>query len=222
MDTPPETPIHTLSSVIHAYLHRASHSFGSLFSSSKISQLDHVHTLSAFFEDADEPSFAALDLAGLRELRERHSKEDYVRIGRELHAFLEKVVDDDRFTLAVFTYSSPAAISVMKRSPVAQQSQAPLPTTAPPQQPIGAISTCFASLDACNDGTNSCSGRGQCVKASKGSHQCFVCTCGATTTGEGKDVKTDYWAGEKCERKDISGSVMMVLPSKLLNLPHGV
>jgi len=61
-----------------------------------------------------------------------------------------------------------------------------------------------------NNSTSTCSGRGKCVEASKAGRTCFVCNCGKTTTGEGNKIKTDYWAGESCERKDISGPFVLL------------
>ncbi|KAF9527343.1 hypothetical protein CPB83DRAFT_856393 [Crepidotus variabilis] len=207
--TPPDTPIYSLSTVARTYLHRASHSYASVFPSMEILAPKHVEQLSAFFESVEDARFAALDLSSLRHLGEGRYSKEYAEVSREMRAFLERIAEDDGFSLAVFTYATPWSTSLMKRSP-AVQSQAPLPSTAPPQQPIGGVSTCFTTVDACNNGTSTCSGKGQCVKAAKAGHECFVCTCGKTTTGDGTAIKTEYWAGEKCERKDISGPFVLL------------
>ncbi len=122
------------------------------------------------------------------------------------------LVQDDRATFAILTYATSSSASLLKRD-APQESQVPFPLPGP-QQPIGAISTCFTSLDSCNNSTSSCSGRGQCSQASKAGRTCFVCTCGATTIGEGNKVKTTYWAGESCERKDISRYVIVLIITK--------
>ena len=201
LETPPSTPVFSLSSVISTYLHRASHVFTSLFPSSLVESLDDVRTLVSFFDTSEGPAFAAVDLSRLHELDEE-SPEEASQIIHELRVFLNQVAQEG-YSLAVLTYSPSPSSSFDKRQPI--ESQAPLPSTAPPQQPIGAISTCFTSLESCKNSTNSCSGRGQCVKASKAGRTCFVCNCGITQTGKGKHIKTEYWAGGKCERKDISG-----------------
>lgn len=207
LETPMSTPLVSLPSVISTYLHRASHVFTSLFPDSLVESLDDVRTLVSFFDSAEGPAFAAIDLSRLHHLDERSSEQ----IVHELRALFNHIVQE-RYNLAVLTYRpSLSSPSFDKRQAV--ESQAPLPSTAPPQQPIGAISTCFTSIDACKNSTTSCSGRGQCVEASKAGRTCFVCNCGITRTGEGKNVKTDYWAGERCERKDISGYVIQYFPT---------
>ncbi|WBW71459.1 DUF3844 family transmembrane protein, conserved protein [Schizosaccharomyces osmophilus] len=64
--------------------------------------------------------------------------------------------------------------------------------------------SCFMTEEACKKTTNSCSGRGECVKyANKDS--CFVCQCASTviTAGNGGN-RTIQWAGETCGKQDIS------------------
>lgn len=64
-------------------------------------------------------------------------------------------------------------------------------------------STCFASADAVNNATDSCSGRGvpiAGVSTKSGSKECWVCACSTVEEG-GK--KTGY-AGEGCEKVDLS------------------
>jgi len=206
--TPPSTPIYSLSSIVSTYVHRASHSFASLFASTEFSDASDVSSLMSFLDSAEEPSFAAVEVLKVRETRKRFgaSSEEYLRVADELRGLLEQVLQDDRFNLAILTFATPSSALLVKRA-APQESQVPFPDAPPPQQPIGAISTCFTSLDACNNSTSTCSGRGKCVEASKAGRTCFVCNCGKTTTGEGAKIKTDYWAGESCERKDISGYV---------------
>lgn len=65
--------------------------------------------------------------------------------------------------------------------------------------------SCFTSLSACNNATNSCSGHGTC-KPSGSSKTCFQCKCTRTTIRTNKDgsKKTNLWAGAACQKKDIS------------------
>lgn len=71
-------------------------------------------------------------------------------------------------------------------------------------------SKCFSSLDDLNNQTLSCLGRGEGVKGISPTRQargkgeeCWVCKCGSTVDEEsGKKV---WWAGEGCEKKDLSG-----------------
>jgi len=204
LETPPSTPVFSLSSVVSTYLHRASHVFTSLYPTSRVENLDDVRALVSFFDTAEGPAFAAVDLSALHELDEGYPGKAS-QITRELRAFLTQIAQEG-YSLAILTYSPSPSSPFGKRR--AFESQAPLPSTAPPQQPIGSVSTCYMSLESCKTSTNSCSGKGQCVEASKAGRTCFVCNCGATRSGEGKGTKTEYWAGEKCERKDISGYVV--------------
>ncbi|KAH9485530.1 putative endoplasmic reticulum membrane protein [Psilocybe cubensis] len=196
--------------VLSTYLHQASTNFASIFSSFQFGQSNDVASLVSFFKTSEQPAFAAVELSKLHDIGEQGGRysEEYLDIADEIRALLQQLIDDDRFTVAVLTYTSP---SVNKRA-APQETQAPLPPSdkLPPQQPIGSISTCFTTLDACNNGTSTCSGRGQCLQASKAGRTCFVCSCGITTTGEGNKIKTDHWAGESCERKDISGPFVLL------------
>ncbi|KAJ7075831.1 hypothetical protein C8R43DRAFT_1054067 [Mycena crocata] len=95
--------------------------------------------------------------------------------------------------------------------------QAPFPRP-PPQSPIGSISTCHTTLDACSNATSSCSGRGECSGATKSGRTCFVCSCGTTRTGSGNQVKTETWVGESCERKDISAPFVLLTGTTIVLL----
>lgn len=80
----------------------------------------------------------------------------------------------------------------------------------------GVLPPCFASLEACNDRTNKCSGHGKCYKKrgnpSRG-QACFACGCSATNQtfthgaegNERKGVKLIYWGGAACQKQDVSG-----------------
>lgn len=58
------------------------------------------------------------------------------------------------------------------------------------------IPTFFGSQEQCEELTNSCSGRGECVKTPNG----FKCACKATK----KDDYTYYWGGNDCSKRDVS------------------
>ena len=194
----------SLSSVISTYLHHARHSFASLYSSRDIHPKA-IQSLVSFFDSAESPAFASLDLSTLHDIRQTHgsSSDEYIQVADTLRAYLEQILDDSNFNLAIITLPPPSTSSLFKR-------QAPAPSSTPsptPQQPIGSISACFTTLDVCNNSTSSCSGRGTCVQASKAGRTCFVCSCGVTKTGEGNKVKTVTWVGQSCERQDVSGYV---------------
>ncbi|KAG6857706.1 hypothetical protein H0H87_004122 [Tephrocybe sp. NHM501043] len=197
----------SLSSVVSTYRHRAAHIFASIYDGAA-----RPFELEAFFETAETPSFAAIELSRLSELRNAHGLDssEYIQAALEIRQFLASA-NSDVFHLAILTFSAyPPHLN--KREPqLRQTSQSPLPSSHPsPQEPIGAVSTCFTSVEACTNSTNSCSGRGQCQAATKSGRTCFVCACEVTRSGEGSKVKTDIWAGQSCERKDVSGPFVLL------------
>jgi hypothetical protein len=203
-------PSFSLSSVTSTYLHRARHSFASLYSSRDVGQPKDIQSLASFFDSEESPAFASLDLHTLHDIRHTYgsSSNEYIQVVDMLRAYLEQILDDNNFNLAIITLPPPSTTSLFKR-----QDPPPSHTPSPsPQQPIGSISACFTSLDVCNNSTSSCSGRGTCVQASKAGRTCFVCSCGVTKTGEGNKVKTVTWAGQSCERQDVSGYVKSSAP----------
>lgn len=203
LTTPPSMSIPSLSS--STYLHRARHTFGSLYSSHDLGQSKDIQSLVSFFDSAEGPAFASIDLSTLHDIGQTYgwSSDEYIQVTDKLRSYLEQIFYDDSFNLAILTLPPPSAPSLLKRQ-TPQQSQTPFPL---PQQPIGSISACFTTLDICNNSTSSCLGRGTCVQASKAGRTCFVCSCGVTKTGEGNKVKTVTWVGQSCERMDISGYV---------------
>lgn len=61
---------------------------------------------------------------------------------------------------------------------------------------------CFESEEQLMNLTASCLGRGSAVMGlSTRKGDCWVCSCGKTTV----DGKTKSWAGEGCEKEDLSG-----------------
>jgi hypothetical protein len=220
-----DSPVVTsLSSIISTYLHRAPHvyssiyselshrpqgipSFLDIFSVSSSATETFVSETSALsdFLDTDEAStdkFAAFELKGLSYIAEAYgrSSEQYQLAARTTRAVLESALSKSNLNLAVFTFSSSGPTDKRRR---AQPPQSPLPSPSPmPQLPIGGVSTCFLSEAICTNSTDSCSGRGECLQASKAGKTCFVCACNKTTTSNGK---TQTWVGDACERKDISG-----------------
>lgn len=197
-------------------MHRARHIYSSLYSD-EWRQLEDTHALSSFFDSKEDSAFAAVQLSKLQELREIHgsSSEEYTHLVHDVRAFLERVVDAAELKLAILTYESTSTSSFERRQVLPLQSQSPFPSP-PAQEPIGSVSTCFTTLDICKNSTTSCSGRGQCVEASKAGRTCFVCTCGITKTGQGSKVKTERWAGQSCERKDVSGYAYVIQLSQLI------
>jgi len=154
----------------------------------------------------------------LSELRQTYGRtsEQYSHTADNIRAFLKRAFNEHGLHVALVTFSPPSH-SHARREPSPQESQSPLPSDRPPpQEPIGSISTCFVTASACANETNSCSGRGQCVEATKSGRTCYICMCGVTKTGQGSQVKTDRWVGQSCERKDVSGPFVLLAGTVLV------
>jgi len=226
--------VSSLSSLISTYLHRARHMYTSIYSElSHTSQgiprfldifsvsspatetfISETSSLSEFLETdkASTDKFAAFELNGLSYIAEAYgrSSEEYKLAARTIRAVLESALSEPNMNIALLTYSD--SIPRIKR--LVQPPQSPLPPPSPiPQQPIGGVSTCFLSKDICVNSTNSCSGRGTCMEASKAGKTCFICACNQTTTDNGK---TQTWVGDACERKDISGPFVLLAGSTIV------
>lgn len=71
---------------------------------------------------------------------------------------------------------------------------------------VPSSSKCFKSLEDLNNQTAECLGHGQGVRGisvKQGQDECWVCKCGSTVDEE--TGKKTNWAGEGCEKKDLSG-----------------
>ncbi|KAF7315945.1 DUF3844 domain-containing protein [Mycena indigotica] len=215
LESPP-TP--SLDSVISTYLHHAAHIYTSLFSPAPSTDFadtlqagysSQLNSISTFLSKSEEAAFAAQELGALRKLRTQYgsSSPEYEAALADTHSMIQLAISQDA-KIALLAFSSTTSTPVKRQ---AQPSQAPFPSPKPaPQQPIGSIGTCHTTLDACSNSTLSCSGRGECVSASKAGRTCFVCACGKSTKGAGKTLKTENWVGERCERKDVSGPFVLL------------
>lgn len=220
--------VDSLSSLISTYLHRARHAYSIIYSElSEPSQgvpsfLDiftvsspavetfvaETAALSDFLDESSTDKFAAFEMKGLSEIAQTYgrSSEQYQMAARTTRAVLESAISKSNLNFALLTYPSASLPSKRQAAPQPpQQSPFPQPSRTPqPQQPNGGISTCFTSAEVCSNTTNACSGRGECMQASKAGKSCFVCACAQTKT----QGKTQTWVGDACERKDISGYVL--------------
>ncbi|KAF2730051.1 hypothetical protein EJ04DRAFT_474489 [Polyplosphaeria fusca] len=72
---------------------------------------------------------------------------------------------------------------------------------------LGILPACFESKELCQVRTKNCSGHGGCGSMHKGAQDCFGCRCEATVEQVGdneKTIKTTYWGGPACQKKDVS------------------
>ncbi|KAI0268822.1 hypothetical protein BC834DRAFT_820691 [Gloeopeniophorella convolvens] len=217
-------PSSTFSNILRASLQRAHHAFSHVFDASKGTKdaytplLDmmnvspatetFVSELSALvdFLESDDLSwdrFGAFQVTGLRAIADAYGRqsEQYEQAAAALGAALRSALTKAHLNLVLFTHPGAPAVGLARR-----QDQSPLPPHVP-LPPIGSDTLCFASQDACANSTSECSGHGECVGAARAGRTCFVCACEATKNEMGG---TEYWAGSKCERKDVSGPFVLI------------
>ncbi|GAA6044598.1 hypothetical protein JCM8097_007447 [Rhodosporidiobolus ruineniae] len=90
---------------------------------------------------------------------------------------------------------------------------------------VPSSSTCFPSEAQAKNATASCLGRGRVVKGlslrkTQREAECWVCKCGTTTDREtGRKTR---WAGEGCEKEDLSGSFALLAFSSLFLAALGI
>ena len=73
------------------------------------------------------------------------------------------------------------------------------------------VSVCHANFNSCVAATNNCTGRGHCQKKYSSDNgeaarvDCFSCSCHKTTkVDEDGKIKTTFWGGPACTKKDVS------------------
>ncbi|EJD02613.1 uncharacterized protein FOMMEDRAFT_146521 [Fomitiporia mediterranea MF3/22] len=217
-----------VSSVVSSYLQRSQHVYTTIFSEapldiaprllidvftahpSEATELFFSETsqLVAFVESEETDSFGAFSLKGISQLLDVYGRDSelYQLAAETTRAIIESALSKPSFALAILTYPTvPTQVHAARQQPP----QSPLPpyATPSPQLPIGGVSTCHASADACGNATSSCSGHGACVEAHKAGRTCFVCACAPTRDDAGR---VQEWAGDACERKDVSSSFVLI------------
>jgi uncharacterized protein DUF3844 len=168
-----------------------------------------LSALVAFLEsdDLSWDRFGAFRITGLRTIADVYGRESeqYTLAASSLTAALRSALSKKQYlNTVIFTHSQSHANGRVER----RQNQSPLPSPLPPP-PIGSDALCFTSEEICSNSTDACSGHGTCVEANKAGWSCFTCACETTQDSAGQ---TQYWAGSKCERKDVSGYVADQFP----------
>ncbi|THH04291.1 hypothetical protein EW145_g5629 [Phellinidium pouzarii] len=215
-----------ISLIVSSYLRRAEHIYSNVFSASTASPQGTVPRLIDVFSaspssateaflsetaqvisliESDEiDTFGAFELSGVSQIANKYGRhsEQFELAAETTKAMLASAMANPKLSFVVLTYPD----SRWKRQ--MQPPQSPLPPPVPsPQLPIGGVSTCHISADACANATNSCSGRGECTQASKAGKTCFMCACEATIDSNGRK---NVWVGEACERKDVSAAFVLI------------
>ena len=96
--------------------------------------------------------------------------------------------------------SSPSTVSIN------QLSAPEMLQTSPSPLPRGVLPVCYSTRENAVASTNNCSGHGSIYQKSTGEDDdCYACRCSKTvlTDDDGK-VKTIYWGGAACQKKDVS------------------
>lgn len=92
---------------------------------------------------------------------------------------------------------------------------------------LGILKQCYSSESECTQTTNSCSGHGKCAlfregeKGSGGRTDCYACVCVPSVskvgdTGMETHIKTTYWGGPACQKKDVSVPFWLFVGSGVL------
>lgn len=152
---------------------------------------------------ADTTKFGAFEIEGLRAIKEAYGKdsEQYTLAASTLKATMESLMSRDDIHLVLLTAPPTTSEETMSGAGM-QRRQAQSAVMAPSFMAAQeAISGCFTTADSCSNGTSACSGRGECVGVLKAGRTCYVCSCVATQDDRGR---TENWAGQSCERKDVS------------------
>jgi hypothetical protein len=103
--------------------------------------------------------------------------------------------------------SSDPVVSDLEDFPVITQAEGN--NTTPP---LGILPACFTSQSECEEATHSCSGHGSCGVSRKGRDgrkDCYSCACKPEVKHVGEHgmeslIKTTYWGGPACQKKDVS------------------
>jgi hypothetical protein len=211
-----------LSGITQTSLQRASHAFSHVYDVSSgakdtfVRLLDimnvspstetFVSELSALidFLESDDLSlacFGGFRITGLRTIADTYGRESeqYRTATASLTAALRSALTKPYLNLVILTYPQVGADGGMAK----RQDQSPEPPRVP-LPPVGSDALCFTSEEVCTNSTDSCSGHGACAPANKAGRLCYACSCEARKDSKGR---TEYWAGGKCERKDVSGYV---------------
>lgn len=111
------------------------------------------------------------------------------------------------------TYVKPLTARQQPEEPLSSPSTPPTHEPSTPEVlqastkplPHGILPVCHPNPENAIAATNNCSGHGMVYNKSSGVIDCYACKCSKTvlTDDEGR-VKTVYWGGPACQKKDIS------------------
>ncbi|KZT52186.1 hypothetical protein CALCODRAFT_520880 [Calocera cornea HHB12733] len=148
--------------------------------------------------DAGGPTGGVVELRGLGQLKTENERA-YEEARSVLDAALTvPALANHNYALLVLPATSPA-------NPLLAQSSS--------------SSSCYTTSQSCESSTSSCSGHGHCASTTRAGRTCYVCTCSKALALAGQ---TTSWAGDKCDKVDISGSFTLLLGATLFMLALAV
>ncbi|QPG77192.1 hypothetical protein FOA43_004599 [Brettanomyces nanus] len=122
-------------------------------------------------------------------------------LGRGDSSGLEKTIVALPIDQQTFTFKFNEESKQQKRNLLRRSSRSSL------KHSNSAYKSCYSSQETCIDSTGSCSGHGTCTQVRK----CWTCMCSATMD---KGLST-YWAGNACEKKDVSSQFHLLFWTSL-------
>ena len=154
--------------------------------------------------DLYQPSdFAAFEISSLDLLADEFGRdsEQYQVATRRIREWMSVPSwnGEDILALVIKPKTEPQGHAHQARSNAARASA---PGSAP-------IYSCFDSAETCGNSTGGCSGRGSCIPVTRAGRTCYTCKCSPTKSEDG--TSTTYWAGQRCERKDVSSSFVLLV-----------
>ncbi|KAJ1304442.1 hypothetical protein OPQ81_005589 [Rhizoctonia solani] len=152
------------------------------------------------------PKFATFEITALDLLAEEYGRDsEQYRKAVDVIEWLSILGwhEGETYSLIVTPKTEPAGHSY----PQARNIVAPIErrAAAPGSVPIY---SCFQSAETCGNATSACSGRGSCVPVSRAGRTCYTCKCEPSRSQDG--MTTTYWAGQQCERKDVSSAFVLL------------
>ncbi|GAB1521451.1 hypothetical protein RhiTH_004547 [Rhizoctonia solani] len=157
-------------------------------------------------KNAEASNFATFEITALDLLAEEYGRDsEQYRKAVDVIEWLSILGwhEGETYSLIVTPKTEPEGHSYHQARNIA----APIERRAPVSGSVP-IYSCFKSADTCSNATSACSGRGSCVPVSRAGRTCFTCKCEPSRSQDG--MTTTYWAGQKCERKDVSSAFVLL------------
>ncbi|CAE6419100.1 unnamed protein product [Rhizoctonia solani] len=157
-------------------------------------------------KSTEAPSFATFEITALDLLAEEFGRDsEQYRKAVDVIEWLSILGwhEGETYSLIVTPNTEPVGHSYHQARNIAApiERRAPAPGSVP-------IYSCFQSAETCGNATSACSGRGSCVLVSRAGRTCYTCRCEPSRSQDG--MTTTYWAGQQCERKDVSSAFVLL------------